>query len=205
MEKRLTMILACLFLSVGVALAQMRVTGTVVSSEDGEPVIGASVKVVGTNTGAATNLNGEFTLTVAAGAKISVSYIGMQTQTLTVKPTMKIVLEPDDRTLDEVMVVAYGTQKKSAFTGSAAVVKSDDISKVQVTSPVEALKGKVSGIQMSQASGQPGGTSNLYIRGISSINSGRTPLYVVDGSPFDGDLNTINPQDIENITVLMVL
>ena len=202
MEKRLTMILAYLFLSVGVALAQMHVTGTVTSAEDGEPVIGASVKVVGTNTGAATGLNGEFTLTVATNAKISISYIGMQTQTLTAKPTMNIVLEPNDRTLDEVMVVAYGTQKKSAFTGSAAVVKSDDISKVQVTSPVEALKGKVSGIQMLQASGQPGGTSKLYIRGISSINSGRTPLYVVDGSPFDGDLNTINPQDIENITVL---
>ena len=202
MKKRLTMILACLFLTVGVALAQMRVTGTVTSSEDGEPIVGASVKVVGTNTGAATNSNGEFTLTVSANAKILVSYIGMQTQTLTVRPSMNIVLEPNDKTLDEVMVVAYGTLKKSAFTGSATVVKADDISKVQVTSPVEALKGKVSGIQMSQSSGQPGKTSKLYIRGISSINSGKTPLYVVDGSPFDGDLNTINPQDIENITVL---
>ena len=100
MKKRLTMILACLFLTVGVALAQMRVTGTVTSSEDGEPIVGASVKVVGTNTGAATNSNGEFTLTVSANAKILVSYIGMQTQTLTVRPSMNIVLEPNDKTLD---------------------------------------------------------------------------------------------------------
>ena len=202
MEKRLMMFLAGLFLSIGLAVAQTQVSGTVVSGADGEPVIGASIKVVGTNTGTVSDADGKFSLSVAAGARLEISYIGMQSKTVKAGPNMKIVLDSDDKTLDEVMVVAYGTQKKSAFTGSAATVKSEDISKVQVASPVEALKGKVSGVQMQQGSGQPGQTSTIRIRGISSISSGQAPLYVVDGSPFDGDLNTINPQDIADITVL---
>ena len=193
MEKRLMMFLVGLFLSVGMALAQTQVSGTVVSGEDGEPIIGASIKVVGTNTGTVTDTDGKFSLSVPAGSRLEISYIGMQSKTVKAGPNMKVTLEGDNKTLDEVMVVAYGTQKKSAFTGSAATVKSDDISKVQVASPVEALKGKVSGVQMQQSSGQPGQTSSIRIRGISSISSGQSPLYVVDGSPFDGDLNTINP------------
>ena len=202
MEKRLMMFLVGLFLSVGMALAQTQVSGTVVSGEDGEPIIGASIKVLGTNTGTVTDTDGKFSLSVPAGSRLEISYIGMQSKTVKAGPNMKVTLEGDNKTLDEVMVVAYGTQKKSAFTGSAATVKSDDISKVQVASPVEALKGKVSGVQMQQSSGQPGQTSSIRIRGISSISSGQSPLYVVDGSPFDGDLNTINPQDIADITVL---
>ena len=202
MEKRLMMFLVGLFLSVGMALAQTQVSGTVVSGEDGEPIIGASIKVLGTNTGTVTDTDGKFSLSTPAGSRLEISYIGMQSKTVKAGPNMKVTLEGDNKTLDEVMVVAYGTQKKSAFTGSAATVKSDDISKVQVASPVEALKGKVSGVQMQQSSGQPGQTSSIRIRGISSISSGQSPLYVVDGSPFDGDLNTINPQDIADITVL---
>ncbi|WP_373273889.1 SusC/RagA family TonB-linked outer membrane protein [Segatella salivae] len=202
MEKRLMMFLVGLFLSVGMALAQTQVSGTVVSGEDGEPIIGASIKVLGTNTGTVTDTDGKFSLSTPAGSRLEISYIGMKSKTVKAGPNMKVTLEGDNKTLDEVMVVAYGTQKKSAFTGSAATVKSDDISKVQVASPVEALKGKVSGVQMQQSSGQPGQTSSIRIRGISSISSGQAPLYVVDGSPFDGDLNTINPQDIADITVL---
>lgn len=202
MEKRLTMILACLFLSIGMALAQTQVTGTITSGEDGEPVIGASVKVVGTNTGTISDTNGRFSLSVPNGSTLEISYIGMRTQTLKAKANMKIVLEPDNRSLDEVMVIAYGTQKKSAFTGSAAVVGSGEIGKVQVTNAVDALKGKAAGVQINTASGQPGTTPTIRIRGVNSINAGNNPLIVLDGSPYDGSLNNINPADVENMTVL---
>ena len=202
MEKRLMTFIACLFLSIGMALAQTQVSGTVTSSEDGSPVIGASIKVVGTNTGTVTNIDGNFSLNVSANAKLEVSYIGMVTKTVKAAKNMKIVLDTDSKSLDEVMVVAYGTEKKSAFTGSAAVVGASEISKVQVTNVVDALKGKAAGVQMIKASGAPGSTSTIRIRGISSINAGNDPLIVVDGSPYDGDINTINPSDIESMTVL---
>ena len=202
MEKRLMTFIACLFLSIGMALAQTQVSGTVTSSEDGSPVIGASIKVVGTNTGTVTDVDGKFSLNVAQGAKLEVSYIGMHPKTVNASSNMKVVLNPDSKSLDEVMVVAYGTQKKSAFTGSAAVVGAADIAKVQVQNPVNALVGKASGVQINTASGQPGSNPTIRIRGISSINAGNSPLYVVDGIPFDGDLNDINPNDIESLTVL---
>ena len=196
------MILACLFLSIGMALAQTQVTGTITSGEDGEPVIGASVKVVGTNTGTISDTNGHFSLSVPNGSTLEISYIGMRTQTLKAKANMKIVLEPDNRSLDEVMVIAYGTQKKSSFTGSAAVVGSGEIGKVQVTDAVDALKGKAAGVQINTASGQPGTTPTIRIRGVNSINAKSDPLIVLDGSPYDGSLNNINPADVENMTVL---
>ena len=126
MEKRLTMILACLFLSLGMALAQTTVTGTVVSHEDGQPIIGATVRVVDANTGAVTDADGRFSLSLPAGHnKLRVSYVGMETQDVTVKGnSVRVVLLPVLTDLDEVMVVAYGTTTKSAFTGSAAVIKS---------------------------------------------------------------------------------
>ena len=203
MEKRLMTFIACLFLSIGMALAQTQVSGTVTSSEDGSPVIGASIKVVGTNTGTVTNIDGNFSLNVSANAKLEVSYIGMVTKTVKAAKNMKIVLDTDNHSLDEVMVVAYGTAKKSAFTGSAAVVKSDDIAKVQVSNPVDALVGKVSGVQLYNNSGQPGVTTpSINIRGVGSINAGTSPLVIVDGAPYDGDLNSISNQDIESMTVL---
>ena len=161
MEKRLTMLLASLFLVVGMALAQTQVSGCVTSSEDGEPVIGASIKVVGTSTGTVTDVDGKFSLSVSNDAKLQVSYIGMMTKTVKATENMKIVLDPDNKTLDEVMVVAYGTQKKSSFTGSAKVVGSGELAKVQVTNAVDALKGQVAGVQISAASGQPGSGSTV--------------------------------------------
>ena len=206
MKKRLTMVLAGLSLSAGMAMAQTAVTGTVVSQDDGEPIIGASVRVVGhNNIGAVTDVDGHFSITLPKGAsKLNVTYVGMEGQEVTVKGgRIKVALASDQRNLDEVMVVAYGTAKKSAFTGSAAVVKSDDISKLQVSNPVDALNGKVSGVQMYNSSGQPGASSpSIKIRGISSINAGTSPLIIVDGAPYDGDLNSISSQDIESMTVL---
>ena len=205
MEKRLTMIFACLFLSVGMALAQKTVTGTVVSQEDGQPIFGATVRVEGANVGAVTDADGKFSLSMPSGhSRLKVTYVGMIDQDVTVKGnSVRVVLAPDETNLDEVMVVAYGTAKKSAFTGSAAVVKEEDIAKAQVSNPVDALVGKISGVQLYNNTGQPGQTTpSINIRGISSINAGTQPLVIVDGAPFDGDLNTISNQDIESMTVL---
>ena len=127
----------------------------------------------------------------------------MQTQEVAIKPQMKIVMKSDSEMLEEVMVVAYGTAKKSAFTGSASVVSSDQIGKIQTSNVANALTGKVSGVQLNTASGQPGATTpTIRIRGISSINAGKDPLIILDGVPYDGDLNNISSQDIESMTVL---
>lgn len=202
MKKRLMMVLVGMLLSIGTMLAPNAIKGTVISSEDGQPVIGATVKVVGTNGGTVTDHNGQFSLSAKAGAQLEVSYVGMLTKKVKASANMKISLDADNQVLDEVMVVAYGTQKKSSFTGSAAVVGSDEIGKVQVTNAVDALKGKASGIQITTASGQPGKTPTIRIRGINSLNAENAPLIVVDGSPYGGSLNDINPVDVESMTVL---
>ena len=206
MEKRLTMILACLFLSIGMAMAQKAVTGTVVSQEDGQPIIGATIRVVGANVGAVTDADGKFSLSLPSGHnKLKVTYVGMMDQDVTVKGnSVRVVLSPDETNLDEVMVVAYGTAKKSAFTGSAAVVKSDDIAKISSSNVMSALSGKVSGVQINSATGAPGQESfSIRIRGISSIKAGNDPLIIVDGAPCDADyINNLNQNDIASMTVL---
>ena len=203
MEKRLMTVVAGLALSTSMAFAQSQISGKVTASEDGSPVIGASIKVVGTNTGTVTDIDGNFSLNAPAGAKLEITYIGMQRKSVKAGKNMMIVLDADNHSLDEVMVVAYGTAKKSSFTGSAAVLKSDEIAKISNSNAVSALTGKVSGVQINTATGQPGQESfNIRVRGISSINAGNAPLIVVDGSPYDGDMNSINPSDIASMTVL---
>jgi TonB-linked SusC/RagA family outer membrane protein len=166
-------------------------------------VIGASIVVPGTQVGAATDMNGKFSLTVPKGkSTLRISYVGMETLEVSARPNMKIVLSSDQSALDEVMVVAYGTQKKSAFTGSAAVVNSEEIGKVQVTNAIDALRGKASGVQITNLTGAPGSTPTIRIRGVNSISAGSDPLIVLDGSPYDGSLNDINPADVESMTVL---
>ena len=162
--------------------------------------------MIGTTVGASTDIDGNFTIenVPATATTLRVSYVGMTTQEVQIlrdKP-MKIMLVEDGVSLDEVMVVAYGTAKKSAFTGSATVVKSEEIGKVQVTNPVAALSGKMAGVQLHAASGQPGSSPSIRIRGISSINAGNDPLIILDGAPYDGSLNDISTQDIESMTVL---
>jgi TonB-linked SusC/RagA family outer membrane protein len=203
MKERLTMFLVSLFLMVGTAMAQTKVNGTVTSQEDGQPVIGASVLVVGTQTGTVTDANGRFELTVPAGKKtLRITYVGMEPIEVSARPNMRIMLTSDQKALDEVIVVAYGTQKKSSFTGSASVVGADEIGKVQVTNAVDALKGKAAGVQIFSTSGQPGTTPTIRIRGVNSINAESDPLIVLDGAPYDGSLNDINPADVESMTVL---
>lgn len=206
MERKLMLLLACLFMSIGLVTAQtQKVTGIVISEEDGQPVIGASVLVKGTQLGTITDVDGKFNLpNVPSSAKtLQVSYIGMQTQEVAIKPTVKITMKSDTEMLDEVMVVAYGTAKKSAFTGSATVVSSEEIGKIQSSNVANALTGKVAGVQLNTSSGQPGATSpSIRVRGISSINAGNDPLVILDGAPYDGDLNNLSNQDIESMTVL---
>ena len=203
MEKRLTMFFACLFLSIGLAMAQTKVSGTVISQEDGQPIIGAAVKVVGTTQGVLTNTDGRFTIAIPAGkSQIEVSYLGMESKVVTAKNGIRVILKADARAIDEVIVVAYGTQKRSAFTGSAAVVGSDEIGRVQVTNAADALKGKAAGVQIYNATGQPGSVPTIRIRGVNSLSADNSPLIVLDGSPYGGSLNDINPIDIESMTVL---
>ena len=204
MKKRLTLFLAGLFLSIGTALAQTTVRGTVVSAQDNEPVIGATVKVVGTNTGAATDVDGKFSVSVPnMNAQLEVSYIGMTTQVVKAAREMRIALESVETQLDEVMVVAFGTQKKSAFTGSAAVINSEELSKKITSNVANALVGSVAGLQMTGQSGAPGaGAGSMNIRGLSSLYSTIDPLIVVDGAPYYGSLTDIATDDIESVTVL---
>ena len=140
---------------------------------------------------------------LSSAKTLQISYIGMETQEAEIKPTMRIILKSNTEILDEVMVVAYGTAKKSAFTGSATVVGSEEIGKIQSSNVANALTGKVAGVQLNTSSGQPGATTpSIRVRGISSINAGNDPLIILDGAPYDGDLNNISSQDIESMTVL---
>ena len=205
MKRKLMLLMTCLFIGIGLVNAQIsKVTGTVIAEEDGLPVVGASVLVKGTTLGTVTDMDGKFTLeNLPSSAKtLMVSYIGMHTLEVAIQPTLNIVLKADNEVLDEVVVVAYGTAKKSSFTGSASTVKAGEIKKRQVSNVTKAIDGLAPGIQVTSGSGQPGSNSTIYIRGMGSINASSTPLYVVDGMPYDGSINAINPDDIENITVL---
>ncbi|MDR0542412.1 MAG: TonB-dependent receptor, partial [Dysgonamonadaceae bacterium] len=175
-----------------------------VTDQAGEPVIGASVVVKGHATvGTVTDLDGKFTLSVPASATaLVVKYLGMTDQEVAVAPEVKVVLIADETSLEEVIVVAFGTAKKSSFTGSAKVVGAKELEKSQVSSVTNALAGAVPGVQLTSSNGAPGATSVIKIRGFSSLNAGNNPLIIVDGAPYSGDLTSINPNDVESMTVL---
>lgn len=203
MEKRLSMLLVSLFLLVGGALAQTKVNGTVVSQEDGEPIIGATVLVVGTQVGTVTDVDGKFTITVPQGKKnIRFSYVGMESVEAAARPTMRIQLVSDRRALDEVIVIGYGTSKKSAFTGSATEINSGDITNHISSTATSALVGKVAGVTATSSSGAPGSAPTIRIRGVGSYAASETPLYIVDGVPMEQEISSINPEDIESMSVL---
>ena len=199
------LLMTCLFIGIGLVNAQVsKVTGTVTSHEDGLPVVGASVLVKGTTVGTVTDIDGNFTITnvPSSAGTLVVSFIGMKTQEVAVKPIVNVVLHSDAEILDEVVVTAYGTSTKGSFTGSAAVMKADKIEKRLVSNVSNALAGSVAGVQILSDNGQPGESAKVRIRGVGSINAGTDPLYVVDGVPYDGDLSSISSSDIESMTVL---
>ena len=203
--KRLTLLLTCFVLSMGLAIAQtVKVSGTVVD-ESNDPIPGASVMVKGnTAIGAVTNVNGIFTLEVPSSAKtLVVKYLGMEDTEVAVASEVKVQMKIATNMMDEVIVVAYGTAKKSAFTGSAAVVSSEDLSKRVTSNVANALVGAVPGLQMRGSSGAPGaGSGSITIRGISSMYASTDPLIIVDGAPYPASLTNIPQGDIESISVL---
>ena len=184
------------------AWAQSAITGTVVSAADKQPVIGATVKVKGASQGTVTDVNGKFSINVQAGKTLVFSYIGMQTKEAAAKNNMYVELGSDETQLDEVIVVAFGTAKKSAFTGSAKVINSDKLAQSQVTSVTSALAGAVPGVTLTSSNGGPDQSPTIRIRGFGSLNAGKDPLIIVDGAPYSGDMNTLNPNDVESMTVL---
>lgn len=165
MKKRLSLVLLCMVATIA-AWAQTVITGTVVSAADGEPVIGASVKVKGTNKGAVTDLDGKFKINTEAGKTLVISYIAMETVERAAKNGMVVEMYAHVSELDEHIVVAYGTQKKSSFTGSAVEIKSEDITGHVAASATSALVGKVAGLTATTGDGGPGASPTIRIRGI---------------------------------------
>ena len=203
--KKLSMMLAGLFLSVGISLAQTKVTGTVVSYEDNEPIIGATIQVVGNaGIGTITDYDGNFTLDVPEGMKtLRITYVGMEPLEVAVSTkTLRIQLRNDVHTLDEVVVVAYGTQKKTSLTGSIQEVKSEAIELRPTSSVASALEGSVTGVQVNSTVGAPGEDPQIRIRGVGTVNGSSSPLYILDGVPYSGSISDLNPQDIESMSVL---
>ena len=205
MKKLFLLLVTVLSLSV-CASAQMRtVVGTVLEEGgENEPIVGASVTPAGSKLGVVTDFNGEFRLQVAANVKnITVSSVGYTSKTVAITSGhMTITLSSSSTVLDEVMVVAYGREKKSEYTGSASVVKADQLQDALVSNVTNALSGKMAGVQTMSSNGAPGQGSSVLIRGVGSINGSTAPLYVVDGFPYEGSINDIASSDIESITVL---
>lgn len=222
MIKKLYLMLSLLAMSIGIAWSQTTLRGVVTSSEENQPIVGASVLVKGTTVGTITDVDGRFRINnVPSSAKtLLVSFVGMITKEVPIRSgSMDIVLDPDTKALDEVLVVAYGTTKRSAFTGSASVVGEDQL-KTPAASFDKSLAGQIAGVQVVSASGQPGSGTSFRVRGSGSLKASNEPLYVIDGvavASYDKNslseiaynndsgtniLATLNPNDIENVTVL---
>lgn len=205
---RLMSLLLGLFLSVG-AFAQNDVKG-IVKDASGEPIIGATIRVVGQDGGAITDFDGNFTVKAAPGAKIQVSYIGYKTVELPVSANMIVTLQDDTQLLSDVVVIGYGRAKKEDLTGSVTAIKPDEMSKGITSSASDMLVGKIAGVDVITAGGSPGSGAQIRIRGGSSLNASNDPLIVVDGLTIDNNTATgmsnvmamINPNDIETFTVL---
>ena len=221
MKKSLTMLMVSLFLFVGTALAQTKVTGTVLSQEDGQPIIGAAVKVDGTSTGMLTDVNGKFSLTLPEGKKsLTISYLGYEAKTVTAKNGMRVFLKADATALEEVVVTAMGIKRSAKALGySATSLDGEEIAEVRTNDIMSGLAGKVAGVQISTTSSDPGASNSVIIRGVSSLNGSNQPLYVIDGVPmsnsstyssnglnngydFGNGANAVNPDDVENMTIL---
>ena len=211
MKLKVMFLFACLFLSIGIAIAQSsNATGRVLSAEDNEPIVGATVQIEGTDTGTITDLDGKFTINVPSSAQILViSFIGMETQKINIKEKnrtdLTIKLKPTAEVLDEVLVTGtYGSAKKlGSIVGSVVAIRSDKIENRPSANFADALQGQVAGLQVYTSSGEPSEGVSMRLRGIGSISSSNEPLFILDGSPISGGAFTaINPSDIENVTVL---
>ena len=203
-RKILLSLIALLGGGILLSLAQSKQISGTVTGPDGKPVAGATVMVDGSHVGTTSNGDGSFTITAPGNGSLVVSFIGYETQKVAIggKTRINISLKEDAQAIDDVIVVAFGTAKKDAFTGAAKVIKSDDLIKTQSSNVGDALVGKIAGVQFSSASGRPGSGQKIYVRGYGSMNAKHDPLWVVDGVPYEGDINNINAADIESISVL---
>ena len=203
-NSKLILTVLALMMSVAAFAQNLTVKGTVTDSATGEPVPFAALQLKDTMTGGMTDADGMYSITVPSDGILVFSSVGYKTVEVPVagKAVHDVVMAVDTETLEETIVVAFGTATKESFTGSATVVNSSDIAKVQSSDVTRALEGMVAGVQMTTSTGTLGSTPSIVIRGHSSINAGNAPLYVVDGVPYDGDINNLNNADIESMTVL---
>ena len=198
---RAALVTLCLLASVGFISAEtLTVTGTVTSASDGEPLIGVTVQVKGTAAGTSTDIDGNYTIKADKGQTLVFSYVGMTPREITVtSSSLDVALSENAEVLDEVVVIGYGVQKKKLVTGATAQIKGDDIAKMNTTSPLQAMQGQLPGVNIASSSGQPGEGMKVTVRGLGTTGNS-SPLYLIDGMP--GDINTLNPSDIESIDVL---
>jgi TonB-linked SusC/RagA family outer membrane protein len=197
MMKRLSLILASLFLYAGLALAQTKVTGTVISQEDGEPIIGASVVVQGSKTGVVTDMNGQFSLSVPEGKKIVISYIGMKTETVTAQNGMRVTLATDGQALDEIVVTGMQKMDKRMFTGATAKISAEQAKIDGVADISRSLEGRVAGVSVQNVSGTFGTAPKIRVRGATSIYGSSKPLWVVDGVIME-DVAEVDADDLSS-------
>ena len=205
---RMFVLLLGLFLSVG-AFAQIDVKGHV-KDATGEPIIGATVRVANTQIATVTDFDGNFALKANQGADLTISYIGYQTATIKAAPSVEVTLEEDATTLENVVVIGYGVARKTDLTGSVTAMKPDEKNHGLQVSAQDMIQGKIAGVNVSSASGEPGGGAQIRIRGGASLNASNDPLIVIDGMPLDNNstkgmsnpLSLVNPNDIESFTVL---
>ncbi len=213
--RKLTLLLCALVAGLSCAMAQTSISGKVLMAENDEPVIGASIVVKGANASAITDIDGKFTIKIPEGASrtLVITYIGMEKQEVFARNGMVVRLASSDQTLDDVVIVGYQTIRKEAKTGSISTVKGDELSSIPETSVDKMLSGKMAGVSISSTNGQPGSTTQIRVRGSSSLQAGNEPLYVVDGIPIESGSTSalsntvnpialINPSDIASITVL---
>ena len=183
-----------------------QVTGHIISAEDNQPMIGVSVLEKGTTNGVITDINGNYSITVTKSpATLQFSYVGMKTvdKQVTASTRINLTMENDAQMVDEVVVVAYGVRKKGTIAGSVSTVRAEKMENVPAASFDQALQGQAPGLMVMSGSGEPSVAASFQIRGINSLSSGTSPLFILDGVPVSsGDFNTLNPSDIESISVL---
>ena len=202
--KKLILVIMTMMVCSLAAIAQSRTYhGTILDQADNEPLIGATIMPIGGGTGAAADFDGHFTITVPANVtKAKISYVGYTTKEVTLSDNATYYLSSSATALDDVVVVAYGTATKESLTGSVAVVGAKEIEDRPVTTVTQALEGNAPGVQVNGSTGTPGSAPSIRIRGFNSINGDNSPLYVVDGIPYEGSLSDLSPNDIESMSVL---
>ena len=214
------MLMVSLFLLVGGVLAQSTISGTVTSSDDGDPIVGASVVIEGTKTGTVTDIDGNFTLNVKPGTPLRISYLGMKEKTVKASQNMKVILSSNDKELNEVVVTALGIKREAKALGySSTTVNSDQITSARASDIVSSISGTVAGVQVNNTGGDPGSSQSIVVRGYSSLSGSNQPLFVIDGVPmnnssnysadglnsgydFGNGANAVNPDDVESMTIL---